>query len=68
MAYTQADIDALDAEIAKVRVAKSTTFADQSITFRDLDELLKMRAVMASQIATAAGQSRTRYVATGKGL
>ena len=68
MAYTQADIDALDAEIAKVRVAKSVTFGDQSTTFRDLDELLSLRAVMAQQIATASGASRTRLAAFSKGV
>lgn len=68
MAYSQADLDALDAEIAKVRVAKSITFGDQSTTFRDLDEMLKLRAVMAQSIATAAGTSKTRYAATSKGI
>lgn len=65
MAYTQADLDALDAEIAKVRTVKSTTFGDQSTTFRSLDELLKLRAVMAAQVA---GQNRTRYGSTSKGV
>lgn len=64
MAYTQADLDALDAEIAKVRLVKSTTFADQSTTFRDLDDLLKLRAVMSA----AVNGSRTRYATTTKGV
>jgi hypothetical protein len=68
MAYTQADLDALDAEIATVRTVKSTSFSDQSTTFRDIDELLALRAVMAQQIATAAGASKTRYAATSKGI
>lgn len=64
MAYTQADLDELDAEIAKVRTVKSTTFGDQSTTFRDLDEMLKLRAVMAAQV----NSSRTRYATTKKGV
>lgn len=65
MAYTQADLDALDADIAKVRLVKSTTFSDQSTTFRDLDELLKLRAIMAQAVS---GGSRTRFAATDKGV
>lgn len=68
MAYTQADLDALDADIAKVRLIDSTTFADQSTKFRSLDDLLKLRAVMAQSIAAAAGTSRTRLAATSKGV
>jgi hypothetical protein len=68
MAYTQADLDALDVEIATIRTVKSTTTADQSTTFRDLDELLRLRAVMAQSMAVAAGASRTRFAATRKGV
>lgn len=68
MAYTQADIDALDAEIAAIRAVKSTTYNDQSTTFRDLDEVLKLRALMVQQIAAATGTSKTRYAATSKGI
>jgi hypothetical protein len=68
VAYTQADIDALDAEIATVRLVKSTTFADQSTTFRDLDELLKLRALMQQAVVVAASGSTTRYAATRKGV
>lgn len=68
MAYTQADLDALDAEIATIRTVKVTSTADQSTTFRDLDELLTLRAVMAQQIAVAASGTRTRFAATSKGV
>ncbi len=63
MAYTQADLDALDAEIATIRMVKATTFDNQSTTFRDLDELLKLRTVMAQSIA---GAVRTRYAVVRK--
>jgi hypothetical protein len=68
MAYTQADLDALDAEIATARKAKSLTFSDQSIVLRDLDELYRERKRIADAIAAAAGTSRTRYAATTKGV
>jgi hypothetical protein len=68
MAYTQADLDALDAEIAKVRVVKTMAFSDSSATFRDLDELYRERERISRAIATAAGGSRTRYASTSKGV
>ena len=69
MAYTQADLDALDAEIATIRTVKATTTADQSTTFRDLDELLKLRALMAQSVAAVtSGAPRTRYAAVSKGV
>lgn len=63
MAYTQADLDALDAQILAAGAVKSTTFADQSTTFRDLSEMLKLRALIAASLAG----NRTRYGATQKG-
>jgi len=68
MAYSQADIDALDAEIAAIRTAEATTSGDQSTKFRPLKELLELRAVMQQSISVAAGQTRTRFAATNKGL
>lgn len=69
MAYTQADLDALDAEIAVIRTVKATSTGDQSTTFRDLDDLLKLRALMAQSVASAtAGVPRTRYATVSKGV
>ena len=65
MAFTQADLDAIDEEIRKVRTVKSQTFSDQQITYRDLDELYKERDRIARAIA---GGNRTRYAATSKGV
>ena len=65
MAYTQADLDLLDAEIATIRTVKQTTHSDQSTTFRDLDELLRLRQMMTASLA---GTSRTRLAATSKGV
>lgn len=68
MAYTQADLVALDADIATIRTVKATTFSDQSTTFRDLGELLQLRALMVAEIARSTGTSTTRYAATSKGV
>lgn len=69
MAYTQADLDALDAEIAIVRTVKAQTTGDQSTTFRDLDELLKLRSLMAQSVATSVGGApRTRFATVNKGV
>lgn len=67
MAYTQADLDAIDAQIAKIRGVKSITIADRSTTF-DLEALLKERARIADAISTAAGTTRTRFGAFSKGV
>jgi hypothetical protein len=65
MAYTQADLDAIDAEIATIRTVKATTTGDQSTTFRDLDELYRERERIARAIT---GGSRTRYASVSKGF
>ena len=64
MAWTQADHDKLDDEIRKVQTVKATAFGDQSTTFRDLDELLKLRALMEQSVNST---SRVRLAATSKG-
>lgn len=68
MAWTQADIDALDAEIAVARSVQSATYSDQQVQFRPLDDLLKLRAAMAAAVAAAEGTGTTRYAATSKGV
>jgi hypothetical protein len=66
MAFTQADLDAIDAEIATIRTVKSTTVADQSTTFRDLKELYAERQRIAQSLTT--GTSRTRLAGFRKGV
>jgi hypothetical protein len=68
MAYTQADLDAIDAEIARIRTVRQTTFGDQSTTFRDLDELYAERARVAQAISVSAGTPRTRLASFSKGV
>lgn len=69
MAYTQSDVDALDAEIATIRTAKATTSGDQSTTFRDLAELLQLRALMQQSVNAAADSPKHyRVAAFDKGV
>ena len=68
MAYTQADLDAIDAEITSIRTVDSQTIADRSVKFRSLDELYRERARIAQSIASTAGTTRTRYASTSKGV
>jgi len=70
MAYTQADLDALDADIKAFGTIERTTFADQTTQFRSLDDLMRLRAIMAADVAASTsttGGSRTRYAAFDKG-
>ena len=68
MAWTQADIDALERAIAAGQGARSITFSDQSITFNSIAEMLQLLATMRQALATAAGTSSTRYAAFSKGV
>jgi hypothetical protein len=68
MAWTQTDVDALERAIADGRGARTITFADQSVTFNSLREMLELLAAMRGAIATAAGTSTTRYAAFSKGV
>lgn len=68
MAYTQADLDAIDAEINAIRTVESQTNGDRSTKFRPLDELYRERQRVAQAIAAAAGAGRTRYASTSKGV
>jgi hypothetical protein len=68
MAWTQADIDALERAIADGRGARAITFADQSVTFNSIAEMLALLATMKQAVAAAAGGSSTRYAAFSKGV
>ena len=68
MAFTQADLDAIDAEITAIRTVESQTNGDRSTKFRSLDELYRERARIAQAIASTAGTTRTRYASTSKGV
>lgn len=64
----QAAIDKIDNAIAAGAVLASLTFADQTFTFRSIDDMLKARAHFASLLAVATtSTSGYRLAATSKG-
>lgn len=72
MAWTQADLDALDAAIQATITSgafrvQSVQFADRSQTFYSLKEMRDLRAFIAGLVQTASGRSGTRLAATRKG-
>jgi len=69
MAWTQADVEALERAIADGKGARSIQFADQVVTFNSITEMLELLAIMRNGVSSAAGTSqRTRYAATRKGF
>lgn len=56
MAFTQAQIDALDAAIAKG--ALTVKDGENLITYRSVDDMIKARAYMAGQLSPVAGTMR----------
>ena len=69
MAWTQTDLDALDAAIAAGKGARSIAFSDQVVTFNSIADMLALRAAMKGEIEQAAGTSRRyRLAATSKGV
>ncbi|GGU68620.1 hypothetical protein GCM10009504_27230 [Pseudomonas laurentiana] len=68
MAYTQKHLDAVEAAIA--RGEKTVRYADRTVEYRSVDELLQARDVIRTSLSNAAGP-RPRVVRLyhgGKGL
>jgi len=69
MAFTAADITALERAIADGRGARSMTFFDQSITFNSIAEMLALLSVMRQEVNTVAGTRQGyRLASTRKGV
>lgn len=66
MAYTQADIDELKAAIVARKGASETSFADRSVKYASIEEMMNLLSVMQGEVN--GGGSRTRYAATSKGV
>ena len=64
MAFTQADLDKLDRAIAAGRGVRSIAFADQTITFHTVSDMLKLRSLMKRQVDSALTH---RLAVTSKG-
>jgi hypothetical protein len=65
MAWTQQDIDTLKAAIAKGE--KQVAFADRSVTYRSLEEMLAALRLMEAEVAGTA-RARQYGVVTRKGF
>lgn len=73
MAYTAADLAAVDAAILAIVNGErqvQVRYEDRQVTFSDvdIDKLRTLRTSMQSEIAGAAGRRRTTVVSTSKGL
>lgn len=66
MAFTEADLAAINAAIVKGE--KSVAFADRSVTYRDMDELLRARAEIIADLAGETDRPRQYGLYSRKGL
>lgn len=60
MAYTQTDLDRLDAMIASGTL--EMTYDGKRVVYRDMNQMLRARAHVASQIAAAGSAAPARFV------
>lgn len=69
VAFTQADLDKLDAAIAAAGGVQGVTFSDgQTMNLHGVTELRELRAMMLSDIDASASPPRNiRYAVTSKG-
>lgn len=67
MAWTQDDIDKLDAAIAAGRGAQTIAFLDHQVTFRSVEEMKELRRMMTKQVNSSTSPS-FRYGTTSKGV
>jgi hypothetical protein len=65
VAFTQDQLDALDAQIAAAGPVEATAFQDQNTKFRSIDDLLKLRAQMQREINAGSGSVRYAVVSRG---
>lgn len=55
MAWSQTDLDKLDAAIAMG--VTTVAFRDRTVTYRNLDEMLRTRSIMTAEIAASSGST-----------
>lgn len=65
MAWTQTDLDAIETAIASGTLR--VQFADRSVEYRSITELLKARDAIKNNLGAAASTSRTSYVQHSRG-
>ena len=67
MAFTQAQLDALEAAIAGGEL--TVEYQDKRVTYRSLREMMEIRTLMRQQLGVQSAPSATRiYPAHSKGL
>lgn len=68
MAFSQSQLDALEAAIAEGTLM--VKYADKSVTYRSLAEMLRLRDVIIADLAAQAGMTSdgVMYATTSKGL
>jgi hypothetical protein len=59
MAWTQAQLDAVEAAIASGEL--TVRFGDRTVTYRSMDELLQARGVIKDSIAAESGAAADRF-------
>jgi len=59
MAYTQTDLDAINAAIASGTL--SVSFSDRSVTYRSIDSLLKAKRIIEAELASTSVTSARMY-------
>ena len=64
MAFTEDDLTKIDRAIAAGRGVRTIAFADQTITFHSVDDMLKLRSLMKRQVDSALTH---RLAVTSKG-
>ena len=64
MAYTQADLDQIDSDIANA--VKATSHEARSVTYRTLEELKQIREIIANSLAEQ--RSKQTFGVSSKGF
>lgn len=65
MPYTLAQLEALDAAI--LQGASSVSYEGKSVTYRSLDDMLRIRNIVATALGVAVWRPRTFLVAHSRG-
>jgi hypothetical protein len=59
MAFTQSDLDAINAAIASGSL--SVSFSDRTITYRSINSLIKAKSHIAAELAASSGSTSRMY-------
>lgn len=66
MGYQSGELDALTKAIAQG--ALSVEYGDKKVTYRSLDDMLRLKKIMEGEINTSTAKSTRRYAEQSKGL